>query len=156
MEEAEDGVDGDPSGEDEEAEGVDEAGEHAGALVAEGALVGGGAALEPEGDEAEGQGGEVGDVVAGFGDQRERMGADAENERSEDVQAGEQQGNLQDARHGSVRLSGGVGVGGGVFVRVLVHRNQCIGSYGGQVLMAARLAMLCTQLCARNFLHFAS
>jgi len=64
--EAVDGFDGDPDGEHHERERVDEAGEDAGTLVAEGALVGGGARLEVDGDEAEGQGEEVGDVVAGF------------------------------------------------------------------------------------------
>ena len=87
--EAMDGGDGDPGGEDDEGEGVDEGGEDAGALVAEGLLVGGGAALEVDGDEGEQDGEHVGDVVAGLGDEGEGVGAQAEVEGGEDIGRGE-------------------------------------------------------------------
>jgi hypothetical protein len=77
--------DGDPTGEDDEREGVDEGGEDTGALVAEGLLFGGGAALEVDGNEGEHDGEHVRDVVAGLGDEGEGVGADSEVEGRDDV-----------------------------------------------------------------------
>jgi hypothetical protein len=85
--EAMDGGERDPGGEDDEGEGVDEGGEDSGALVAECLLIGGGAALEVDGDEGERDGEHVRDVVAGFGDEGEGVGADAEVKSGEDVEA---------------------------------------------------------------------
>ncbi len=102
--EAVDGFDGDPYGERHERERVNESGENTGTLVAEGALVGGGARLEVDGDEAEGQGEEVGDVVAGFGDERERVSAEAEEERREDIEEREGERKLEDSLHGAAGL----------------------------------------------------
>ncbi len=51
-----DGGEGDPEREDDEGEGVDEGGEDAGALVAEGLAVIGGAGLKVDGDEGEDDG----------------------------------------------------------------------------------------------------
>ena len=51
-----DGGEGDPSSEEDQRKRIDEGGEHARALVAEGLLVGGGAALEVDGDEGEAYG----------------------------------------------------------------------------------------------------
>ena len=101
--EAVDGGDGDPAGEDHEGEGVDEGGEDAGALVAEGVAVRGGAGLEVDGDEAEGEGEEVRDVVAGLGDEREGVGAEAEEEGRDDVEQREHERELEDALHVGVR-----------------------------------------------------
>ena len=85
-------------------ERVDEAREHAGALVAEGALVGGGAGLEVDGEEAEREGEEVGDVVSGLGQQGEGVRAQTEDEGREDVEKRERQRQLEDALHRGVRL----------------------------------------------------
>ena len=80
-----DGGEGDPCGEEDERERIDEGGEHARALVAEGLLVGGGAALEVDGDEGEPNGQHVREVVAGLGDEGEGVRAQAEVERRRDV-----------------------------------------------------------------------
>jgi len=69
--EAMDGGDGDPCGKDDEGERVDEGRKDAGALVAEGLLVGGGAALEVDGDKGETDGQHVREVVSGLGEQEE-------------------------------------------------------------------------------------
>ncbi len=99
MAEAMDGGEGDPGGEDDEGEGVDEGGEDSGALVAEGFFGGGGAGLEVDGYEGEQDGEEVGDVVAGLGDEGEGVGAEAEDEGRDDVGRGERHGDLEDALH---------------------------------------------------------
>ena len=71
-----DGGEADPGGEDDEGEGVDERGQDAGALVAEGLLVGGWAGLEVDCGEGEQDGEQVADVVASLGDEREGVGAE--------------------------------------------------------------------------------
>ena len=86
--EAVDGRESDPGGEDDEGERVDEGGEDSGALVAEGFLVGGGAALEVDGDEGEGDGEHIRNVVARFGDEGEGVCADAEIKCRDDVAEG--------------------------------------------------------------------
>ena len=101
--EAVDGGEGDPGGEDDEGEGVDEGGEDAGALVAEGLLVGGRAGLEVDGGEGEQDGEQVGDVVAGFGDEGEGVGTKAEVEGGKDVGRRQRHRELQDALHFPVR-----------------------------------------------------
>ncbi len=100
--EAVEGGDGDPEGEHDQGEGVDKGGEDAGALVAEGFLVGGGAGLEVDGDEGEDDGEEVGEVVAGLGDEGERVGAEAEDKGGDDVEGGRGHGDFEDALHAAV------------------------------------------------------
>ena len=70
-----DGFDADPEGDDDERGRIDEGGQHAGPLVAEGLGVVGGAGLEVDGGKAEQEGQEIGDVVAGLGEQGQRVGA---------------------------------------------------------------------------------
>ena len=95
-----DGGERDPSGEDDERERVDEGGEDAGALIAEGLLVGGGAALEVDGDKGEPDGEHVREVVAGLGDEGEGVRAQAEGERRHDVGRGWRRAEMQeDALH---------------------------------------------------------
>ena len=101
--EAVDGFEGDPRGEDDEGDGVDEGGEDTGALVAEGLLVSGGACLEVNGNEGEDDGEEIADVVAGLGDKCEGVGAEAEDEGGDDVREGQHHGELQDTLHLAVR-----------------------------------------------------
>lgn len=59
MAETHEGFEGDPDGKDDEGGSIDEGGEDAGALVAEGLLVGCGSGLEVDGDEGEEDGKEV-------------------------------------------------------------------------------------------------
>ena len=80
-----DGFDCDPEGDDDERGGVDEGGKHAGALIAEGFGVAGGAGLEVDGGKAEQEGEEVRGVVAGFREQSEGVGAQAGYEGNRDV-----------------------------------------------------------------------
>ena len=94
-----DGGEGDPGGEDDEGEGVDEGCEDSGALVAEGFLGGGGAGLEVDGYKGEQDGEEVGDVVAGLGDEGQGVGSEAEDEGRDDVGRGERHGDLEDVLH---------------------------------------------------------
>ena len=81
-----DGGYGDRAGEDNQGERVDEGGKDTGALVAEGLVGGGGTGLQVDGDEAEAECEEVGEIVAGFRQQRERMRAEAEPGGREDVE----------------------------------------------------------------------
>jgi len=83
--EAMDGFGGDPEGNDDEGARVDEGGEDAGALVAEGFGLAGGAGLEVDGDEAEQEGEEVRNVVAGLREEREGVGAQAGDEGDQHV-----------------------------------------------------------------------
>ena len=92
--EAVDGFEGDPGGEDNEGDGVDKGREDTCALVAEGLLVGGGACLEVDGYEGENDGEEVAEVVACLGDEREGVGAEAEDEGGDDVGEGQHHGEL--------------------------------------------------------------
>ncbi len=98
-----DGLEGDPGGEDDEGAGVDERRKNPGALVAKGLLVGGGARLEVDRDEREDDGEEVADVVAGFGDEGQGVGAEAEDESRNYISEGQPHGELQDALHLAVR-----------------------------------------------------
>ena len=95
--EAMDGFNADPERDDDERGGIDEGGQHAGALVAEGPGVVGGARLEVDGGKAEQEGEKIGDVVAGLREQRERVGAQAGNEGDHDVG---QRGHQREAQHG--------------------------------------------------------
>ena len=101
--EAVDGFEGDPGGEDDERGGVDEGCEDSGALVAEGFLLGGGAGLEVDRNEGEEDGEEVAEVMAGFGDEGQGMGAETEDEGGDDVGECQRHGELQDALHLAVR-----------------------------------------------------
>ena len=94
-----DGGEGDPCGENDQRERVDEGGEDAGALVAEGLLVGGGAALEVDGDKGEPDGEHVREVVAGLGDEGEGVGAQAKVERRHNVAEGGGERDEEDALH---------------------------------------------------------
>ncbi len=96
------GLEGDPGGENDQGGGVDEGGENSGALVAEGLVVVGRTGLEVDGDEGEQDGEQVGDVVAGLGDEREGVGADAEVEGRRDVGEGERHRDLEDGLHPAV------------------------------------------------------
>jgi len=98
-----DGLGGDPGGEDDESDGVEEGGEDSCALVAEGFLVGGGARLEIDGDEGEDDGEEIAYVVAGLGDEGEGVGSEAEEEGGRDVGEGEQHGELEHSLDLAVR-----------------------------------------------------
>jgi len=95
--EAVDGGDGDPAGKDDESERVDEGGQDTGALIAEGLVFGGGTGLQVHGDEAEAESEEVGEIVACFRKQRERVGTEAEPGGREDVEQGEAKRELEDA-----------------------------------------------------------
>jgi len=101
--EAVDGFDGNPGGEDDECRGIDEGCKDAGALVAEGLFVGGGAGLEVDSDEGEEDGEEVGDVVSGLGDEGQGVGAETEEECCHNIGKREHHGDLQDALHFAVR-----------------------------------------------------
>ena len=89
----------DPRGEDDEGECIDKGGEDAGALIAEGLLVGGGAALEVDGDKREPNGKHVREVVAGLGDEGEGVRAQAEVERRHDVAESSGERDEEDALH---------------------------------------------------------
>ena len=101
--EAVDGGDADPGGEDDEGEGVDEGREDTGALIAEGLLVGSGTGLEVDSGEGEEDRQQVGDVVAGLGDECEGVGSQTVVEGREDVSGRERHRELQDALHLAVR-----------------------------------------------------
>ena len=73
--EAMDGLDGDPERDNDERGCVDESGQNAGALVAKGFGVAGGARLEVDGGKAEQQGEKVGNVMPSLLEQRQRVGA---------------------------------------------------------------------------------
>jgi len=79
------GFDRDPDGDDDECGCVDEGGKHAGALIAEGLGMAGGAGLEIHCGEAQAKGEEVGDIVAGFGEQGQGVGAEAGDECDDDI-----------------------------------------------------------------------
>ena len=98
-----DGFEGDPGGEDDERGGIDEGREDSGALVTEGLLLVCGTGLEVNGDEGKENGEEVAEVMAGLGDEGQRMGAEAEDECGDDVGEGQHHGELQDALHLAVR-----------------------------------------------------
>ncbi len=72
--EAMDGLNGDPERDDDKSACVDKGGQHAGALIAEGLGVAGRAGLEIDGEKAEQEGEEIGEVVAGLREQRQRVG----------------------------------------------------------------------------------
>ena len=91
------GFDGNANRDDDQGERIDECGEHAGALVAEGFLVRCGTALEVHGDEGEQQSQGVRDVVAGFRDQRERMSMQTGEEGDQHVDERGRQRQAQDA-----------------------------------------------------------
>src|SRR5208283_4526153 len=94
-----DGGERDPCSEDEEGERVDEGGEDAGALIAEGLLVGGGLALEEYGDKGEADGERVREVVAGLGEQGEGVRAQAKVERRHNVTEGGGERDEEDTLH---------------------------------------------------------
>ncbi len=77
--------------------GVEKGGQHAGALVAKGLGMAGRAGLEVDGGKAEQQGEEIGDVVAGLGQQRQRVGAQAGHKGDRHI--GER-GRQRDAQYG--------------------------------------------------------
>jgi hypothetical protein len=79
------GLNADPERDDDERGGVDEGGQHAGALVAEGARVVGRARLEVDRGKAEQQGQKIRGVVAGLRQQRQRVRAQPRNERDHHV-----------------------------------------------------------------------
>ena len=90
------GFHGDPKRDGDEGGGVDEGSEDAGALIAEGASVVGGARLKIDGGKTEEEGEKVGDVVAGFGEQRQRVSAQTGDEGDDDVGQGGGQRDAQD------------------------------------------------------------
>ena len=98
-----DGFEGDPGGEDDEGGGVDEGREDTRALVAEGFLLGCRTGLEVDRDEGEEDCEEVAEVVAGFGDEGQGVGAEAEDESGDDVGEGQRHGELQNPLHLAVR-----------------------------------------------------
>ena len=101
MAEALDGFEGDPAGDDDQRERVEEGGEDAGALVAEGLLISGRAGLKPDGDEGEHDGEGIRGIVAGFRDEGEGVGAQAgDQERNHDVGDGGDEGEAQHPLHG--------------------------------------------------------
>ena len=69
-----DGRNGDPDGDQHQRQRVEKGCQDACALVAEGLLVGRRPSLKIDGDEGKQQGEKIGYVVAGLGDQGERMG----------------------------------------------------------------------------------
>ena len=106
--EAVDGFDGDPNGNEDQGCGVDEGSEDTGALIAEGLGAVGGAGLEVDGDEAEEEREEVGGVVAGFGEEREGVSAESEDEGDHHVRKG---GDKGEAEYGLCPRSAGRGRG---------------------------------------------
>ncbi len=92
----------DPEGDDDEGSGIDESGHHPGPLIAEGFGMVGGEGLEVDGGKAEQQGQEVRDVVAGLGQKRKRVGAQADDKGHQHI--GER-GHKRKAKHrfGSIR-----------------------------------------------------
>ena len=97
------GGDGEPDGENDQRECVDEGGEDSGALVAEGLLIVGRPRMHVDSEEGEAEGEEVGDVVAGFRKKSEGVGAQAEDEGEHDVSERREQGKAQNARGVSPR-----------------------------------------------------
>ena len=101
--EAVDGLEGDPDRENDQGGGVDECREDTRALIAEGFLLGCRAGLEVDSDEGEEDCKEIAEVVAGFGDEGQGVGTEAEDESGDDVGEGQRHGELQDALHLAVR-----------------------------------------------------
>jgi hypothetical protein len=87
--------DADPEGDEDERGGVEKGRQHAGALIAKGLALGGRAGLEVNRDEGERQGQEVGHVVAGFGEQRQRMRAQSGDQGKRHVEQRRQHGEPQ-------------------------------------------------------------
>ena len=116
---------GDPERDDDERGSVDEGSEDAGALVAEGAGLVGRARLEVDRNKTEQEGQEIGDVVAGFGEQRQRVSAQAGDEGDNDVG---QRGGQRDAQDEGCAVW--------TFVsrrRMPMHRDSVTGvGYGGK------------------------
>ena len=104
--EAAGGLDDDPGGDGEEREAVDEGGHHREAVEAVGAARVGRAAGDAEGEPGHGEGGEVGQHVAGVGEERERAGDEAAGDLDDHEAAGEERGDADGAGAGGVR--GGV------------------------------------------------
>ena len=75
-----DGFDGYPDGNGYQRSRVDECGQHAGPLIAEGLRWVGGAGLIVDRNKAEQQGQKIGEVVARFGEQRQRVSAQPSHE----------------------------------------------------------------------------
>ena len=95
--EAVDGFDGDPDGDDDERGGIDEGGQYAGALVAEGLGVGGRAGLKIDCNKTEQERQEIGDVVARFREQGKRVGAQSGDKGDDHVR---QRGDEREAQNG--------------------------------------------------------
>ena len=96
------GLDDDPGGDREEREAVDEGGEHREAVEAVGAPRVGRAAGDAEGEPGHRERGEVGQHVAGVGDQRERAGEEAAGDLDEHEAAGQERGDADGAGAGGV------------------------------------------------------
>ena len=105
--------------------GVDEGGKHAGPLITEGAGVVGGARLEIDGRKAEQEGEKIGDVMAGLGEQRQRVRAQSGDEGDDDVGQRGRERKAQDKRGSPCVLARGGGV--------KMHRDSVTGvGYAGK------------------------
>jgi len=91
-----DGFDADPQRDDDERGCIDESGEHAGALIAEGLGVVRGAGLKVDRDKTQQKGEKVGYVVPGLREQRQGVGAQSGNKGNHHIG---QRGYKGDAQH---------------------------------------------------------
>ena len=110
----------DPAGHREEGHAVDEGGEDRNPVEAVGAACVGRAPGEAEGEPGERQGGEVGQHVAGVGEERQRAGEEAARHLGEHEAAGEECRDADGAGAGGVLGRDGVAVRVAVAVIVAV------------------------------------
>ena len=118
------GLDGDPDGDGEEGEAVDEGREHGEPVEAVGALPVGRAAGDAEGEPRHRQRREVGEHVAGVGEERQRAGDDAADDLGDHEAAGEE------GRDPDRAGAGGVARDGAVVVIVVVAMMVVVVAHG--------------------------
>ena len=97
MHEAVDGSDRQPDCDADQGKRIDERGQHSSAAITKGFFIGGRAAMEIDRDKGQQQRQKVGSIVAGFGDQRQAVGAKSDQQREQDIAKGEHQRNAKDA-----------------------------------------------------------
>src|SRR6185437_15799256 len=76
---------------------IDERSQNTRAAVTKGFFVGGRTAMKIDGDKGQQQRQKIGSIVAGFGDQRQAVGAQSNDECQQNVAKGEDQRNSKDA-----------------------------------------------------------
>lgn len=94
--EAMDCLNGDPDGDDDQRCCIDERSEDAGALIAEGLGIVGGTRLKVDGGKTEEESQEIRDVVARFGQESKRVGAQPRDKRDNNIREGGYQREAKD------------------------------------------------------------